>query len=251
MSDSVPPAASDPHTLRPYPDRTRAFWGGFFDAVGLPTAVLFSSTLGFGSLAFKADYPLGLTVLSVFTVWGLPGQIAMVELFAIGASVLPIAVAAAGANARFLPMTVSLLPLMKGSFRSWRWAYLMAQFISINTWIGLTRRGPTLPLDQRPFYFVGFSLICMIAGAAGTALGFLLAGTLPHTLTLGLVFLSPIYFLMVFSGVRERGGVIAVLMGAIAGPVLHAASPEWGVPATGFLAGTAAFLLDRKVLRRG
>ncbi|MBM3565248.1 MAG: AzlC family ABC transporter permease [Alphaproteobacteria bacterium] len=237
--------------LVPYPNRLRAFWGGWRDAVGLPAAVLFSSTLGFGSIASKADYPLSLAVLSVFTIWGLPGQIAMVELFAVGASILPIAVAAAGANARFLPMTVSLLPLFRGSFRSWNWTYLMAHLISINTWIALTRRGPSLPLDQRPHYFVGFSLLCMFAGAAGTALGYLLAGALPRTLTLGLVFLSPIYFLMVFSGVRERGGVLAVLLGAVAGPLLHMTSPEWGVPATGFLAGTAAFLLDRKAFGRG
>jgi hypothetical protein len=56
---------------------------------------------------------------------------------------------------------------------------------------------------------------------------------------------------MVFAGVRERAGVIAVLIGASAGPLLHLASPEWGVPATGVFGGTLAFLLDRKVLRRG
>ena len=240
-----------PVEIRPYSGKVDAFLGGARDAFGLPASVLFASTVGFGSIARETGYPLDLTVWSVFTVWGLPGQIAMVELFAVGASILPIAVAAGGANARFLPMTVSLLPLMKGSFRSWVWAYLMAHFISINTWIALNQRGPSLPLDQRPFYFVGFSLLCMASGAVGAALGFTLVGTLPRTLTMGLVFLSPIYFLMVFSGVRQRGGVIAVLLGAATGPLLHLASPEWGVPATGFAAGTVAFLLDRKVLRRG
>lgn len=247
MSNAVAPPAPPEEPLRPYPGRARAALGGFLDAFGLPASVLFASTVGFGSIARETGYPLGLAVLSVFTVWGLPGQIAMVELFAVGASVLPIAVAAAGANARFLPMTVSLLPLMKGGFRSWSWAYLLAHFISINTWIALTRRGPSLPVDQRPFYFIGFSLMCMLSGAVGAALGFTLAGTLPRTLTLGLVFLSPIYFLMVFSGVQQRGGVIAVLLGAVGGPLLHLASPEWGVPATGILAGTAAFVLDRVV----
>ena len=77
------------------------------------------------------------------------------------------------------------------------------------------------------------------------------AGVLPRTLTLGLVYLSPVYFLMVFAGVRERSGTIAVLLGAVAGPMLHLLSPEWGVPATGAIGGTLAFLLDRKVLGRG
>ena len=237
--------------LRPYPSAARAFLGGLWDAVGLPTLVMSASAVGFGSFAREAGFPADLAVLSVFTVWGMPGQIAMVELFALGASILPIAVAAAGANVRFLPMTVSLFPLLKGGVRPWAWAYVLAHFVSINTWVALMRRGPSLPLDQRAPYFTGFSLLCMGSGAVGTAIGFALAGVLPRTLTLGLVYLSPVYFLMVFAGVRERGGVLAVVLGASAGPLLHLLSPEWGVPAAGVIGGTQAFLLDRKVLSRG
>ena len=237
--------------LRPYPSAARAFLGGLWDAVGLPTLVMSASAVGFGSFAREAGFPADLAVLSVFTVWGMPGQIAMVELFALGASILPIAVAAAGANVRFLPMTVSLFPLLKGGIRPWAWAYLLAHFVSINTWIGLTQRSPTLPLDQRAPYFAGYSLFMMASGAVGAALGIALAGIFPRPLTLGLVYLSPVYFLMVFAGVRERGGAIAVAFGASAGPLLHLLSPEWGVPAAGAIGGTLAFLLDRKVLRRG
>ncbi|MBM3951414.1 MAG: AzlC family ABC transporter permease [Rhodospirillales bacterium] len=243
------PAPPEP-PLQPYPDRPRAFFGGLWEAVGLPTAVMSSSAIGFGSFAREAGFPAELTVLSVFTVWGMPGQIAMVELFAAGAALLPIAVAAAGANARFLPMTVSLFPMLKGGFKPWAWAYLLAHFVSVNTWIALMRRGPSLPLDQRAPYFAGYSLFMIISGAVGATLGFALAGVLPRPLTLGLVYLSPVYFLMVFAGVRERGGIIAVLIGVGAGPLLHLISPDWGVPATGVIGGTLAFLLDRKVLRR-
>ena len=251
MSSPVPSPAPPEIPLRPFPSPARAFVGGLWDGVGLPAAVLFASAAGFGSIARETGYPAGLAVLSIVTVWGMPGQIAMVELFAVGASMLPIAIAAAGANARFLPMTVSLFPLLKGGVKPWAWAYLLAHFVSINTWVALTRRGPSLPLDQRAPYFAGFSLLCMGSGMVGTAIGFALAGVLPRTLTLGLVYLSPVYFLMVFAGVRERGGIIAVLLGAGAGPLLHLLSPEWGVPATGVIGGTLAFLLDRKVLGRG
>ena len=243
---AVPPLPPEP-ALRPFPSPARAFLGGLWDGVGLPATVLFASAIGFGSIARETGFPAALAVLSIVTVWGMPGQIAMAELFAIGASVLPIAIAAAGANARFLPMTVSLFPLLKGGVKPWAWAYLLAHFVSINTWVALMRRGPTLPLDQRAPYFAGFSLLCMSAGAIATAIGFALAGVLPRTLTLGLVYLSPVYFLMVFAGVQERGGVIAVVLGASAGPLLHLLSPEWGVPAAGVIGGTLAFLLDRVV----
>jgi predicted branched-subunit amino acid permease len=251
MPNPVPSPVPPEPPLRPFPSTARAFLGGLWDGVGLPAAVLFASAAGFGSIARENAYPASLAVLSIVTVWGMPGQIAMVELFAVGASMLPIAIAAAGANARFLPMTVSLFPLLKGGVKPWAWAYLLAHLVSINTWVALMRRGPSLPLDQRAPYFAGFSLLCMCSGAVGTAIGFALAGVLPRTLTLGLVYLSPVYFLMVFAGVRERGGTIAVLLGAGAGPLLHLLSPEWGVPATGVIGGTLAFLLDRKVLGRG
>jgi predicted branched-subunit amino acid permease len=246
MSNLPPPTASET-TLKPYRDRARAFAGGLWDAVGLPTAVMSSSAIGFGSFAREAGFPVELTVLSVFTVWGMPGQIAMVELFAAGAAALPIAVAAAGANARFLPMTVSLFPLLKGGVKPWAWAYLLAHFVSVNTWIALMQRGPSLPLEQRAPYFAGYSLFMIVSGAVGAALGFALAGILPRPLTLGLVYLSPVYFLMVFAGVRERSGILAVLIGVGAGPLAHLVSPDWGVPATGVIGGTLAFLLDRVV----
>ncbi len=214
-------------------------------AVGLPATVLFASAAGFGSIARETDFPAVLAVLSVFTVWGMPGQIAMVELFAVGASVLPIAIAAAGANARFLPLTVSLLPFFRGGIKRWAWAYLLAHMVSVNPWVELMRRAPTLPLEQRAPYFAGFALACMFSGAIGVALGFALAGVLPRPMTLGLVYLSPVYFLMVFAGVRERGGIAAVLTGTVAGPLVHLVSPEWGVPAAGVVGGTVAFVFDR------
>lgn len=246
----VSPLPHEP-PIRPFLSTARAFLGGLWDGIGLPASVLFASAAGFGSIARETGFPAELAILSIITVWGMPGQIAMVELFAIGASVLPIAIAAAGANARFLPMTVSLFPLFRGGVKPWAWAYLLAHFVSINTWVALMRRGPTLPPEQRAFYFAGFSLLCMLSGAIGTTIGFALAGVLPRTLTLGLVYLSPVYFLMVFAGVRERGGAIAVVLGASAGPLMHFLSPEWGVPATGIIGGTLAFLLDRKAFGRG
>lgn len=251
MTEPVPSPASPQSPLRPYASAARAFWGGVRAAVGLPATVLFASAAGFGSIARETGYPASLAVLSVFTVWGMPGQIAMVELFAVGASILPIAIAAAGANARFLPLTVSLLPFFKGGLKRWEWAYLLAHMVSVNPWVELMRRAPTLPVEQRAPYFAGFALLCMMSGAVGVVLGFALAGVLARPLTLGLVYLSPVYFLMVFAGVRERGGIVAVLIGSAAGPLVHLASPEWGVPAAGVIGGTAAFLLDRKALRHG
>lgn len=206
---------------------------------------------GYGSLARELGLSWPVAVLSSATVWGLPGQVAMAELFAVGAPLLAIALAVAGANARFLPMAIAMLPLLRGGVTRWAWCYGLVQLMSINTWTGLMRRGPSLPPAQRAPYFVSFSAVCMTAGLAGTVLGFVLAGTLPRILTLGLVFLNPIYFLMMFAGVRARAGVLAVLAGAVIGPLAHVVSPAWGLPVTGVIGGTLAFLIDRSLSRHG
>jgi predicted branched-subunit amino acid permease len=63
--------------------------------------------------------------------------------------------------------------------------------------------------------------------------------------TLGLVFLNPIYFMLVFvADARHRARILALVVGAVTGPPLHLVSPDWGLLATGVLAGSLAFAAD-------
>lgn len=223
---------------------------GVRDALGLPAIVLFASMSGFGSLARESGLPLWATVASTVGIWGLPGQVVMAEMFALGAPVFAIAVGVAVANARFLPMTLALMPY----FHGWRGPkagrFGLSHFVSLNPWAAALRRFPGMAPEYRVPYFLCFSSVCVTAATAGTALGYELAGTLPRPVTLGLVFLSPAFFAIVFADVRHRAGVLALLFGAALGPVLHAWEPHWGLPATGLVAGTAAFLIDRILVRR-
>jgi hypothetical protein len=52
--------------------------------------------------------------------------------------------------------------------------------------------------------------------------------------------------MMVLAGdLRRRGKLAAVVLGAVLGPLLHRWNPDWGLLATGVLAGSLAFLVDR------
>jgi predicted branched-subunit amino acid permease len=83
-----------------------------------------------------------------------------------------------------------------------------------------------------------------------TAIGYLLPGLLPASVTLGLVFLNPIYFMLIFAAdARARARALALGFGAICGPLLHLVSPEWGLLATGLIAGTLAFAIDERLRR--
>ncbi len=236
--------------MPPYADPRQAYFAGLIDAVGLPALVVLGSMIGFGSLARESGFALWLAVATTGAVWSLPGQMAMAELYSVGASAAAIAVAVSVANLRFLPMALAMLPVFRQGVRHQGWNYILVLLLSVNTWTGAMRRCPHLPHDQRAPYYLGFSTVCMGAGLVGTAAGFVLAGVLPRTVTLGLVFLNPIYFALVFADVRQRSGVLALAAGAVIGPLVHLLSPVWGLVVTGVVAGTAAYLLDEALERR-
>ena len=228
-------------------DRRAAFISGARDSLAMPVLVVGSSMVGFGSLARDSGFGWGLTVVSTITVWGLPGQVAFAEMFAVGAPVLAIMLASSMANLRFLPMSLSMMPLFRDDPAAWRWRYLLVAMMSVNTWALTVRRGPSLPADQRAPYFIGLSTACMAAGVAGTALGYHLAGTLPFFITVSLIFLNPVYFVFLFAGVSQRKFVLALIIGAVLGPLVHRLSPDWGLVFSGVIAGTTAYWLDRRI----
>lgn len=223
---------------------------GMIDAIGMPVVTLFASMIGYGSMAREAGLGLWPAVVSTAVVWGLPGQIAMIELYALGAPMLAVVAASSAANARFLPMVLSVMPLFNEALPRRRWRYVVAQFMSLNPWAAIMRRGPSMPAAERPPYYAGFAFMCVSAALLGTATGFDLAGSMSREVTLTLVFLNPVFFILVFADARGRAAVMAVLAGIVAGPLFHLLSADWGLLLTGAVAGSGAYLADRVLRRR-
>lgn len=215
---------------------------GILDALGSPAIVLVFSMTGFGSLARESGFDLPMAVAATAAVWGLPGQLAMAELYAAGSSLLAIVLAVSFANARFFPMAVSFLPLLRPGLRGNARLYALVQLLSVNSWAAGLRAFPGMAPALRRHYFTGFALTCIAAGLTGTTMGYLAIGAMPRSVALGLVFMNPVFFAVLFAGTRGRPAIVALLLGAFAGPPLHLVSPDWSLPATGLLAGTAAFL---------
>ncbi len=209
--------------------------------------MVLASMMGFGSLARESGLSFGVSVISTVTVWGLPGQVAFAELFAVGAPVLAIMVASSMANLRFLPMSLSLLALFRADGRAWRWRYLLVALMSINTWTLTLRHGPAMPVDQRLPYYMGLCITCMTGGLIGTSLGYYLAVSFPFYIIVSLIYLNPVYFIFLFSGVRHRNCLLALMIGALLGPLFHLISPDWGLPFCGVIAGSAAYWIDKRM----
>lgn len=234
-----------------YGSAKKALIGGMRTTLGIPLIALGASYLGFGSLVRDSGLPIWYGVYSTFFVWALPGQIAMIELYGAGAALLVVAVTVSLVNARFLPMTVTVMPLIrKPGVAPWRY-YLAAHLLSINSWAYLMQRGPLMPRDERWPYYLGFALTLWSTGMLSAALGFLLAGAVPRPVSLGLVFLNPVYFmLLVLVGIRKPTVALATGLGVLLGPLLHLATPEWGLLLTGVIAGSLGFFGGRWWERR-
>lgn len=236
-------------TIQDFGARRAALRGGSRNAIGIPMLVLCGSYLGFGALIRESGLAIWHGLFSTVTSWALPGQVALVELYAVGASLFVIATAVALTNARLLPMVMTMMPVVRDDGTP-RWIYyLAAHFVAVTGWAAAMRDCPQLPQNQRLPYFVGFSGTLWLSTLLATALGFMIADAVPAYVTLGLVFLNPIYFMLVFAAdVRQLGRLLALVFGAVAGPSLFPVSPDWSLLVAGLGAGTLAFLLSQ--LRR-
>ena len=216
-------------------------------ALGVPSIVLGGSFIGFGALVHQVGLSLWHALFSTASGWALPGQIALMELYAVGASALVIAVAVGLTNARLLPMTVTLIPLLRApGMRRWRY-YAISHIIAVTGWVAAMRDCPAMVAEQRLPYYAGFAGVLWAISLAATWIGFALAGSVPASVTLGLVFINPIYFMLVIcADVRARTRVLAALLGAIGGPALYLLIPDWSLLLAGVSAGTLGYLIGRR-----
>ncbi|MCZ4282383.1 AzlC family ABC transporter permease [Kiloniella laminariae] len=228
-----------------------AYINGCKDAFGIPAIILGSTYMGFGALVSETGLEIWHALLSSGINWAIPGQIATMELYAVDASLFAIAAAVALINCRLLPMTIVLMPHIRNKTTPKIAYYFMSNFIAVTGWAAAMRQCPLLPEEQRFPYFIGFVIplwsICMLS----TAVGYYLPGILPGEITMGLVFLNPVYFMLVFvADFTQPGRPTALILGAILGPLTFLLSPDWNLLITGLIGGTIAFYIAERQTRR-
>jgi len=223
-----------------------AFWRGARESIGAPIAVIAANYVGLGAFASATAVSVWAIVVSTFTIWALPGQLVMVDMWMVGAPWVAVLLAVMLTNVRFLPMSITIMPVLRDpAHPRWRY-YVTAHFIAMTSWVVCMPRLQQMPSVERISYFIGFSLTCIVVGAVFGALGFYAAGSIPPAVQLGLIFLTPINFFVLLAGeVRERMGALALGCGALAGPLFHLLTPEWSVILAGVIGGTLAFWINK------
>ena len=221
-----------------------SYLNGVREALGVPVLVLVAGYLGFGALAGASGVSLWFAVISSVTIWALPGQLVLLDMWQAGAPLIAVILAVSLANARFLPMTMTLMPMLRDdSHPTWRY-YLAAHLVAMVAWVACMRRCPGMPARERLHFFMGFGTVCVVSCEVMVAIGYLIADAIPQQLQIGLVFLSPLYFFVIMAGeVRSRLMALALGCGAVAGPLCQLYSPQWGVLMAGVGGGSVAFLI--------
>jgi predicted branched-subunit amino acid permease len=224
-----------------------AFWRGLLVTLTAPGLTLFFTSIGFGSLARDLGYSLGQAFFMTTAFYALPAQVMLIDQLARGASIAAAAFAVSLTAVRLLPMTVTLLPLIKGNGR-FRLAHFVAGHVmAITVWLEGSRRLPLLPQHLRLAHFFGIGGGMFLSTCLGTVTGHMLALVVPQALLAALLFMTPVYFLLSLAvGARLPMDWIAIGLGILLGPILFQLAPGPDLMLTGLIGGSIAYFFEKQ-----
>jgi len=232
-----------------YCSRKEAFWGGVREAIGAPAIVLFAGMVGFGAMGRTNGLDLWFTGFCSTFMFALPGQIVLLDMIVTHSSIAAIAIAVSLSSARFVTMTLTLFPQFKEEDKN-RGAFGAVHLLAMTAWAVSMREFPKIKPEYRRSYFVGIGLFCWLLALPGTALGYFITGMVSKPITIGLIFINPLFFVLTFVEIKSSWSKLAVLFGGILGPIFYTLDPDSSLLMSGLIGGTAAYWIDRIFIRK-
>lgn len=236
-----------PEPLRQFPTPFAAYLAGYRSAwLSVFAYVLFGTYIGIGALAYDFGFSLLWVCLSTVLIWAGPAQVILISALGGGAALIEVAIAVGLSGVRLLPMVVSLLPILRTPQTRQRDLILPAHFTAVSMWVESMRIAPQVePKYRIPFcngLGTGYGSSALIA----TVIGYYLAARLPFLMTAGLLFLTPLSFLI--SVVRNSRMLIdrlALVLGLVIGPALAYRNVDLDILWAGIGGGTLAYAAHR------
>ncbi len=218
----------------------RAAWLSIF------AYVLFGTYIGIGALAHDFNFSLTWVTLSTLLVWAGPAQVILISTLGGGAPLIEVAVAVGLSGVRLLPMVVALMPVLRGPQTKPRHLLLPAHFTAVSMWVESMRLAPEVPLPRRIAFVNGLACGYMLSAVTATVAGYYLAARLPGLLTAGLLFLTPMSFLVsIARNARMLVDRLALVLGLIIGPILAYRDIDLDIMWAGIAGGSIAYLVHR------
>jgi predicted branched-subunit amino acid permease len=236
-------ATEDLGGLRP----SQWFAEGARQALSGPMLVVAVSLVSVGGLARDAGFSIEVAVASTLLIWAGPAQVLFFGAVAAKVAWPAIAVSISISSVRFVPMVVSLLPMLRT--RRTRLSTLLAasHFVAVTVWAECMRRIPPVPRDGRMHFFFGFALVCIAGTSISSAIGYALMGGLSRPLAAALLFMSPIYFIATLTrNARQAIDRWALVLGLGLAPLVDMIAPAGlELLVLGLSAGTLAWVISR------
>lgn len=225
---------------------------GARDALDLPAILIIATMLGVGGMVRDIGLPVWAGTLSTLTIWAGPAQVILFGAIGSGAAVPATAFAVGLSSARFLPMTVSVMPLVRKGGAGMASTLLAAHLVSMTTWIEGLRRLPSMADAGRMPYFLGYSLTIIGFGTLGTHAGYYLYTLVPGVIAAGLLFTTPLFFTAaMIAGARSSADGLALCLGFFLTPLVASYLPVgFDFLIIGVVGGTLAYLVGRRQRRR-
>ena len=221
---------------------------GIFDALNVPGLALFVTMVGFSTLAKDAGFDVWLVSATTLTVWGMPGQVALASLYATGASLSIIFLAVALANMRMMLMVISgynMLQLKEHNMSFCKKVLLM-HIMAITSWAQISHVKDKYPANLLLSYYIGFAITIYIFGLSGTLLGYFIDNFADNEVLRAIIFMTPLYILLLVISSKDNINRCAVFLGAIITPLIYPIFFEWSVLIGGVAAGSLAYLIGEK-----
>ena len=237
---SIAPATNPPSAATSFLAGFRAAW------LSVMAYVLIGTYIGLAALAHDFGFSLWWVMASTVLVWAGPAQVILVSALGVGANPVDTALAVSVSSARLMPMVVSLLPLLRQKETSRRDLLLITHLTAISMWIEALRLLPAVPRESRLAFSNGLGVSFMTAAHVGTVIGYYLATSLPPLLTAGLLFLTPMSFLISTTrNCRMLADWLALGFGLVLGPLLAWWQVGLDLLWTGVVGGSVAYGVQR------
>ena len=215
---------------------------GIKDASGLPLIGLGLSMFTFGAYLKSYNFNLLQSFCSTFFAFALPGQFVMAETIISGGNLINIFLAVLLTNARLFPMTMHIIPTLKiNKLATWKY-YVLCHFVAVTAWISYTSIYKKIYYINRYQYFLGLGGTLWAGSVLSTVLGFLFSSQLDYQLLIGLVFLNPMYFLlMTLKNIKNKKLFIVFLTSSFLTPIFYFYLKDWGIILSGILSGSIGY----------
>ena len=230
-----------------YASSAAAFRAGVKSAVTSVFFLVISGTyVGVGALAHGFGFAPWWLALSTIMVWAAPAQVILISALGSGAPLFEAAIAVTLSAIRLLPMVVALLPLLRGKGTRLRDLLLPTHFTAVSMWVESLRLLPMIAHERRVAYCNGVAVGFMSAATGSGFIGYYLAAELPPLLAGGLLFLTPMSFLMSTArNARQMVDKLALVFGLALGPLLAYLHVQLDLMWTGVVGGTLAYAVHR------